>query len=338
MKAISILFVCLIFLGSSLKAYDDAFEAQMAGSYTIDGNGSEAFWTNCEWYNISYVWLPWGETVAPADFSGKFKMAWTEDVLLVLAEIEDNIFSDEYVDPFMNYWMDDCFEVFLDEDHSGGPHTGGAEAYNAFAYHVSTLYDAVDIGSSGSVLLNDHVEVVITNNGNIYTWELAIQIYDDTYDEGSSNTPVVLTANKEMGLSVAYCDNDGTGDRENFIGAVNVSEADQNTAYQNADVFGTLTLMGSNPNSIQDSYTDKPLLSVYPSHVENFIYVSLTESPTESIGIQVYNLDGRLLVTDIIPVKETRSFQLNLGMLQQGAYIIRLNTNKLNYSKLFYKN
>ncbi|MBA7516118.1 hypothetical protein ES705_08163 [subsurface metagenome] len=101
--------------------------------------------------------------------------------------------------------------MFLDEDHSGGWHEGGSDAYNAFAYHISTLYDAVDLGVSGAVSLNDHVDVVITQDGNIYTWEIAIQIYDDTYDEGGSNTPVTLTENKEMGLSLAYCDNDGTG-------------------------------------------------------------------------------------------------------------------------------
>lgn len=338
MKKISILFVCFAFLISSLKAYDDAFEAHMADSYTIDGNGNEAFWANCEWYDIKYVWLPWGSTVSADDFSGKFKIAWTEDVLLFLAEIEDNIFSDEYADPFMNYWMDDCFEVFLDEDHSGGWHQDGADAYNAFAYHISTLYDAVDIGTSGNVLLNDHVDVVITKNGNTYTWEIAIQIYDDTYVHNGSNTPVTLTQNKEIGLSVAYCDNDGTGDREHFIGAVNVSEADQNAAWQNADVFGTLTLIGNDPNSVQDNIAAKPSFSVYPSHVEEYIFVDLSESPSESIEIKVYDLDGRMLVTEIIPAGENRPFQLNLDMLQQGAYIINVRSNDLYCSKLFYKN
>jgi len=338
MKTIFIPIVFLILLCSSLKAYDDAFEAQMAGPYTIDGKGDEIFWSYSEWYDIAYVWLPYGTTVAADDFSGRFKLAWTEDVLLVLAEIKDNILSDQYEDPLMNYWMDDCFEVFLDEDHSGGEHTGGAEAYNAFAYHISTLYDAVDIGTAGTLLLNDHVDVVITNNGNTYTWEIAIKIYDDTYDESSSNTPVTLTPNKEMGLSVAYCDNDGTGDRENFIGAVDVSEADQNMAYQNADVFGTLTLIGNNPNSIQDNYTDEPLINIYPSHVEDYLYINLTGSYQENISIKVFDLGGRLVVRDIIPAGEINTFQLNLGLLHQGAYIIQLRNNNLIYAELFYKN
>ena len=141
-----------------------------------------------------------------------------------------------------------------------------------------------------------------------------------------------------MGLSVAYCDNDGTGDRENFIGAVDVSEADQNMAYMNADVFGTLPLIGNNPNSIQDNFADKLLINIYPSHVEDYLYINLAESFQESINIQVFDLDERLVVRDNIPAGETNSVQLNLGILHQGAYIIQLRNNSLNYSELFYKN
>ena len=117
MRKLTILLICFLSISTQLKAYDDAFEAQSANTYTIDGQANEGFWTWAEWYDISYVWIPYGETVAPNDFSGRFKLAWTEDVLLVLAEIEDNVLSDEYSDPLSNYWMDDCFEVFLDEDH-----------------------------------------------------------------------------------------------------------------------------------------------------------------------------------------------------------------------------
>jgi hypothetical protein len=337
MKKIISVFFCFILLNGISKAYDDTFEAQKAGVYTIDGQGNEDFWASAVWYDIPYVWLPYGETVAPEDFTGRFKLAWTADVLLVLAEIEDDVFSDQHADPFDSYWEDDCFEVFLDEDHSGGWHESGAEAYNAFAYHISTLYDAVDIGTSGTVLLNDHVDVVITQNGATYTWETAIKIFDDTYDEGGSNNPVTLTGGKEMGLSVAYCDNDGTGVRENFIGAVNVSEEDQNAAWQDADVFGTLTLIDNGQTSFEDISGNENTFHIYPSPAQSFLYIDSKESFGDAIHIKVYSLDGRLMLSNKFDGENTGPYDLYVGMLEQGTYIIQLENNDLNYSQLFHK-
>lgn len=348
MRKIAILLFCTLLFSASLKAYDDAFEAVKADAYIIDGQANEDFWDSAAWYDLSYVWLPYGTTVDSADFSGRFKLAWTENVLLILGELEDDLLSDENADPLTNYWQDDCFEVFLDEDHSGGGHNGGAVAFNAFAYHISTLYDVVDGGASGNALFNDHVEAMIDSSGNIYTWEVAIKIYDDTYDEAGSNTPVILTENKEMGFSLAYCDNDGTGVRENFIGAVNVSETDQNNSYLNADVFGTLTLMGEEaqplpqpqPQPQPSSVDNKEVtdgIAIFPSHVQDYLYVNFPESIAENINIQVYNIEGKLMLSEDIQAEKGTKIPLNLNYLHQGSYIIRINGDGFSYSELFYK-
>jgi hypothetical protein len=47
-------------------------------------------------------------------------------------------------DPLVQYWDDDCLEIFLDEDFSGGDHQYN---HNAFAYHVSLDNQAIDIGT-----------------------------------------------------------------------------------------------------------------------------------------------------------------------------------------------
>jgi hypothetical protein len=46
---------------------------------------------------------------------------------------------------------------------------------------------------------------------------------------------------------LAYCDNDGSLERETFIGSTEISpiNGDKNLGYITADVFGQLTLVGS---------------------------------------------------------------------------------------------
>jgi len=158
-KTITGLLAIFLMISSELLAYNDNFEAKKATTYSIDGQANEEFWAGCEWYTIDHVWIPYGAEMTAGDFTGRVKFAWTEDVLFIFAEIEDNILSDDHAGVFDHYWEDDCFEVFLDEDHSGGWHQDGSVAYNAFAYHCAiNEADVVDIGYSGNVLLNDHVE------------------------------------------------------------------------------------------------------------------------------------------------------------------------------------
>ena len=82
--------------------------------------------------------------------------------------------------------------------------------------------------------------------GNKVVWEVAIDIYPDTYVDGSDqNTPVPLYAGKVMGLMLAYCDNDGSELRENFIGSESVPEGPRDRGWIDAGLFGQLELVES---------------------------------------------------------------------------------------------
>lgn len=207
---------------------------------TIDGNGSDACWTNATWYDVNYLWL--GVQPSAADFTGKFKVTWNANKLFVLAEITDDVLNDNYASATSNYWEDDTWEIFLDENHSGGEHENN---YNAFAYHISTLGDIVDSDLGTPRLFNAHATVSRTKNGTTYTWEAAFDVYKDTYvyANGTSNAKATLTLGKQMGFAMAYCDNDGGTTRQSFIGSENVPGTNKNVAYINADVFGNLELV-----------------------------------------------------------------------------------------------
>ena len=238
LKSILLVMVCL----NTIHVYSqNKYKAPKATiAPTIDGIGTDACWSSAPWYNVDQVWL--GATPTAADFTEKFKVSWDANKLYVLAEVTDDVLNDNYTDPLVSYWEDDTWEIFIDENNSGGDHERN---YNAFAYHFSRSLDAVDIGIDGNPhLLNSNVTVQRTANGNVYTWEASFDIYTDAFVLGANNNPkVVLTAGKIMGFAMAYCDNDGGTARQSFIGSETIAAVDKNVAYRDANVFGDLELV-----------------------------------------------------------------------------------------------
>jgi Carbohydrate family 9 binding domain-like len=206
----------------------------------VDGIGNEKIWELVPWRDIKYVWL--GDEPSPQDFAGRYKILWTESRLYYLVEITDNILSDQHKDSFDNWWEDDCLELFIDEDKSGGDHQYN---HDAFAYHITLDYDVVDMGPDKKPhLYNKDVETKRTKNGNVYTWEVGMKVFDKTYVDGKDNKPIKLYEGKTLGFAVSYNDNDSTGVRENFIGSVEIApvNGDKNRGWIDAGVFGTLDL------------------------------------------------------------------------------------------------
>ncbi|MEM7431888.1 MAG: sugar-binding protein [Pseudomonadota bacterium] len=205
----------------------------------IDGAADDTAWDNAVWRPIDYRWL--GPEYAPEDFSGRFKVVWTADRIYILGEFVDDTLIDTHRDPLVQYWDDDSFEIFLDEDYSGGDHQ---YSHNAFAYHFSLDNKAVDIGTDGKARdYSHHAESRWQQHDNTVVWELAINIYPDAYvDTSDSNEPVTLFAGKVMGLMVAYCDNDGSELRENFIGSESVPSGPKDRGWIDAGLFGELVL------------------------------------------------------------------------------------------------
>jgi len=217
---------------------EDGVKAVYAsGDVVVDGRAEEAFWSTASWNGIDHVWL--GTSPEADDFSGRFKTAWQADRLLLLAEITDDVLRDTHPDPLQSYWEDDCLEIFIDEDGSGGIHQ---YSYNAFAYHVALDGHAVDIGPDRQpALYDDHLQVGRRTGGTLSVWELAITVYSDIYP--AEGAEVTLAAGKKMGLAVAYCDCDRGSTREHFIGSMEIPGQDKNRAWIDASLFLPLELL-----------------------------------------------------------------------------------------------
>lgn len=250
MKTLIHLFMASSFLfAEENNQYTAAFAAKAP---VIDGT-AESTWDLASWDSIPYTYL--GDTPPLAsDFAGRYKVLWDANFLYILAEIVDDQLSDDHADPLDNYWNDDCLEIFLDENHNGGDHQNN---FTAFAYHISTTYDVVDYGDDGAPhLFNDHIEVIRTQKGTTYTWEIKVKVFGENYSMTGTNTPLTMSEGKILGFNLAYCDNDGGTTRENFMGSANTQGLIQNLGYQDASVFGTLVL-SQNPTSIFKTHKKK---------------------------------------------------------------------------------
>ena len=209
------------------------------GTPLIDGTADDSAWQTAPWLPLDQVWI--GQPPTAADFSGRYKILWDENNLYVLAEITDDTLVDFHPDGLAKYWDDDCLEIFVDEDASGGDHQYN---YNAFAYHIALDGKVADIGPDKAPhYFDDHCTTRRTTSGNVGTWEVAIKIFDgNRYADGGDNIPKMLRAGKKMGFALAYCDNDHSPERENFMGSVKVEGEDKNRGWIDAGIFGVLVL------------------------------------------------------------------------------------------------
>ena len=215
------------------------YAPRAAEAPVVDGVAAESAWAGAQWRALDQRWL--GPAYSASDFQGRYKVVWSGTKIYLLAEIVDDVLLDTHRDPLVQYWDDDCLEVFIDEDYSGGDHQYN---HNAFAYHFSLDNRAIDIGTDRQARdYTHHVESRWRQTGNTIVWEVAIDIYSDAYvDDAPGNTPVELAAGKVLGLMVAYCDNDGSELRENFIGSEFIAGEQRDRGWIDANVFGELIL------------------------------------------------------------------------------------------------
>lgn len=228
-----------------------ALEAiQTTGTMRVDGVAKEVDWQAARWYPMDKLMV--GDMPTQQDFHGRFKVMWDERQLYLLAEITDDILFDQYANPLERYWDDDCLEIFIDENNSGGNHQFN---FNAFAYHVALDNQVVDIGpnkpngETNFILLNDHVTSRWQRQKEapyVVTWELSIRAYPDSFalEKAKLIQPVQLSMDKRMGFMLAYCDNDGSPTRESFMGSTKIEprNGSKNLGYITSDVFDTLIL------------------------------------------------------------------------------------------------
>jgi hypothetical protein len=243
----------------------------------IDGRGDDDCWKNVPWQSVNQVWIPYDAIVDSSDYYGRYKVVWSSktNLLYFLIEVTDDVFVDGYNSSggsgtIYDY---DISEVFIDENMSGGEHVYdgfGTNAENAFAYHiyaplpkegsVTTTHYVDDIaGTSYSYGRPDYTshfpDFALRVTGHTAVREFSLIVYNDTYDNSNKDASrSQLVVGKEMGLSIAYCDNDDLNEnpkkRDNMFGSV-WEPPPGNRHWWNADYFGRVKLVSAISSSVK---------------------------------------------------------------------------------------
>lgn len=306
LKYILIFYIIIFFSNNSFGANYDAYRTPTAPM--IDGDVLESCWQNANWAPIDQLWL--GHKPSQDNCSARFKACWNGDKVYILMEVVDNILVNwNPTQPLENYPNNDCPEVFIDEDASGGEHT---RDYNAFAYHISTLFDVVDVGIDGQALLyNDHIKVARSNIGNTYTWEMAMTVYTDKFVYGEKNNPTAtLVAGKVMGFSIAYNDSDSKYEtRDAMIGSSEIlpwtcsnlgyAGSGLNCSWQTASVFGQMTLKEDALSTVENIAKSQSINIVVSD--SGIMVVGENNSISQ---LNIYNSIGTLIETISVPMNQ----------------------------------
>jgi hypothetical protein len=290
----------------------------------VDGQATEPCWEKNEWHYIDQVWMPYDAYVDPDDFQGRFKVSWDPDYLYVLAEIVDDSLSDDWSNPIEHWWDDDCLEIFIDEDRSMGDHETNC---NAFAYHVSLFFDALDLDSNGQgINYRSHVTADRDTIGeHTYLWEFAFKIHDETYNNARpEDSRVTLEKDKLMGLAVAYCDNDETTTRENFIGSMYMTAAHNNDMYRNADYFGPVVLVDS-VSTGSGTEAHAASIRLWPNPARDQLHIRIPQEPSGPFRISLFYPDGRTARTFY---GEENEVTFDVRGFESGIYFLYLSSAK----------
>ena len=322
-------FLCFLFSVNSFSQTqkDTIFVVKAPDPVDIDGSDNDAVWSKSEWKPISQIWIPYAKGMAKGDFEGKYKTAWDGSYLYVLVEVVDDMLSDDHPIPTQNWWDDDCLEVFIDENRSKGNHERNN---NAFAYHISLKYDAIDLDASGAgVNYKNNIKVVMDTIGvNTYLWEIAIKIYDASFTLNNPEASrIQLTTNKLMVFTIAYCDNDQTTSRENFIGSMYMTAATANDNYITANYFGSMLLVDQQGTTWANSskiYSEK-LFSVFPNPAINQITLERMDNISGVMLLEIHSATGVLLKTMAF---EGSHQTVDISDLIPGVYLFTVSSDK----------
>jgi hypothetical protein len=327
---------------------------------TIDGKGDDACWQNVPWQRIAQVWIPYGEVVDSIDYFGRYKVIWssTTNLLYFLIEIQDDVFVDGFVSGVTaDIYNFDISEVFIDENASGGEHRydgTSTNAENAFAYHmyadcpadgeVTTVCQVDDMAGTQS---NSHradysshfPEFTLRRIGNIAVREFSLIVYNDTYTESNKEAArAQLALNKEMGLSVAYCDNDDPNEnpkvRDNMFGSV-WEPSPGNLHWQNADYFGHVKLIDENPSSVENRQPiSANVLKLYPNPSSSSSHLEVENLYRGEVSIRLFNLLGQEIFSiSTLKVNQIFTYTLHLQRLPPSLYFVQMTMGHTVYSE-----
>ena len=171
---------------------------------------------------------------------------------------------------------------------------------------------------------------------NTYLWEFAFKNYDATFTlSNPERSRVKLSHNKHMGLTVAYCDNDETKTRENFIGSMVMTQAQHNDMYKNADHFGLMILIDPEQVATKtNDFSNQSDFSIYPVPAKDYLTISNKSGEQLPTFVTISSLTGQVMKSESF---FGSTHQFNIEAFETGIYIVKVVNGKNSVTKKILK-
>lgn len=206
----------------------DAAIPETTSPPTIDGSVDSA-WGNATPYSIENVVV--GAVHGSQDFSGTWRALWDSSNIYYLVEITDNSLKNN---SGSSWWDDDCVEIMIDADNSGGSTYDGI---NDFQYGFRWNDSTVHVGSY-SVDDTTGVNFAIVDTSDGYCLEASIPW---------STLGVTPSEGHVIGAEIYVDDDDNHGGRDAQV-SWHTSSPD---AWRDPSLFGHAELTNSAGGSAQ---------------------------------------------------------------------------------------
>ena len=82
----------------------------------------------------------------------------------------------------------------------------------------------------------------------------------------------------------------------------------------------------NNSTNLNTAYKKQPVF--YPNPVENELFINLENLIEKQIPVNIYSIDGRVLVNEIYSVKDGGIHLNNLDNLTKGVYLVSFEMNQ----------
>jgi hypothetical protein len=128
-----------------------------------------------------------------------------------------------------------------------------------------------------------------------------------------------------MGFTIAYCDNDQTTSRENFIGSMFMTESTANDNYITADYFGSLLLSDKQNTTmvVTEQLQGDRLITVFPNPAKHFINLEKLNNNNEELLIELSDFAGIVQSTIIT---KSRNQVIDLNNAVPGIYFLNIKS------------
>ena len=197
--------------------------------------------------------------------------------------------------------------------------------FGSYSSNGNGTFIGTDFDNLGSANIQDSMDVGndFSNSGTFSNDSGSVNIQNDFFNDGtvtgSGNGYYLISANSE---------NDAAG---TINGDINICDTTLSTQYLDVVAgtinYTTVTFCGVSYASAEEQ--ELAQLIIYPNPTADY----LTISGVEAGAVQIYSLDGKLLVQ----TNYTKNQQIDLNGLSEGVYVLKISTSKSNKTVSFVK-